>query len=193
MKNLITKPFLTLMLFLVVLWLLIFLVGNEKIFLFVNQQIAHPVLDFIVLKILMPLFLLLGAVPFFMLFLKKYRGRGAFALFSGPFCYIAGSLIKLLFKMPRPLESLSARIIGPSHVSQYSFPSTTTMLAFGLALPFLIEGKSRWRTFSLILAILVGFSVIYTGYHLPQDVLAGVFFALLLVSLLAEIKKRILK
>lgn len=193
MKNLTRKLAWALMLFLIILSLLVFLIGNEKIFLFINQQIAHPVLDFIVLEILMPAFLLLGVVPLFMLFSKKYRMRGILALFSGPFCYIVGNLIKLLFRMPRPAEVLLPRIIGPSHVSQYTFPSTTTMLAFGLALPFLMEGKSKWKILSLILAILVGFSVIYTGYHFPQDVLGGVFFALLLVSLLIEIKKRILK
>jgi len=193
MKNLAPKAFWALILSLIILSLLVFLIGNEKLFLFINRQIAHPILDLVVLKILIPLFLLLGVVPALMLFFKKYRLRAAGALFSGPFCYIIGNLIKLLLKVPRPADILSARVIGPGHVSQYSFPSTTTMLAFGLALPFLIEGKSKWRIFSLILAVLVGLSVIYTGYHFPQDVLAGVFFASLLVFLLAEIKKRILR
>ena len=192
MKNLFTKPFCLLILSLIIISLAVFVIGNEKLFLIVNQQMAHPVLDFMVLKILIPLFLLLGVVPVLMLFLKKHRVMGAGALFSGPFCYITGNLIKLFFKIPRPADIVSARVIGPGHVSQYSFPSTTTMLAFGLALPFLIEGKSKWRIFSLILAVLVGFSVIYTGYHFPQDVMAGSFLALFFVLLFTEIKKRIL-
>jgi len=59
-------------------------------------------------------------------------------------------------------------------------------LAFGLALPFLLE-KSKFRYPFLILAFLVGFTVIYTGFHFPQDVIAGIFFAILIVFLLKKI------
>jgi len=158
---------------------------NNQIFLFINQGMANPTLDFIVLKILIPLFLLLGLIPFLMLFLKKYRNLGIFSLVSGALCYILGNLIKFLFRFPRPYDVLSARIIGPWHVGEFSFPSSTTMLAFGLALPFLIE-KSKFRYFFLTLAILVGFTVIYTGFHFPRDVLAGIFFSILIVFLLKK-------
>jgi len=46
---------------------------DEQIFLFINQGMTNSTLDWILLKILIPLFLLLGIVPFLMLFLKKYR------------------------------------------------------------------------------------------------------------------------
>jgi len=165
---------------------------NNEIFLFINQGIANPTLDFIVLKILIPLFLLLGIIPFLMLFFKKYRNLGIFSLFSGFLCYASGNLIKFLFRFPRPYDVLPARMIGPWHVGEFSFPSSTTMLAFGLALPFLLE-KSKFRYFFLILAFLVGFTVIYTGFHFPRDAIAGIFFATLIVFLLKKVYEIIRK
>ena len=159
---------------------------NNEIFLLINQGMASPTLDFLVLKILIPLFLLLGIIPFLMLFFKKYRNLGAFSLISGALCYGIGHLLKILFSFPRPYDVLSARTIGPWHISEFSFPSSTTMLAFGLALPFLLE-KSKFRYPFLILAFLVGFTVIYTGFHFPRDVIAGIFFAILIVFLLKKI------
>ena len=163
---------------------------DEQIFLFINQGIANPTLDFIVLKILIPLFLLLGIVPFLMLFSKKYRNLGAFSLILGVLCYGIGHLLKFLFSFPRPFDVLPARVIGPGHIGEFSFPSSTTMLAFGLALPFLLEKPNFLRYFFLILALLVGFSVIYTGFHFPRDVISGIFFSILIVFIIDKIKKR---
>jgi len=169
--------------------LIVFLIGNEQLFLFLNQKIASPVLDFIVLKIFIPLFLLMGIIPGLMLFSEKYRKSALFSLFSGVFCYLMGHLIKNFFRFPRPYDVLNARIIGPWHVGQFSFPSSTTMLAFGLALPFLFE-KSKYRSFFLTLAFLVGFTVIYTGFHFPRDVVAGIIFSILMVFLINKIKNK---
>lgn len=165
---------------------------DNEVFLLINQKLAHPALDFLVLKIFIPLFFLLGIIPFLMIFFKKYRILGIFSLFSGSLCYVFGDLIKYLFRQPRPFDVLGARIIGPWHADPFSFPSSTTMLAFGLALPFLME-KSRFKLPLLILAFLVGFSVIYTGFHFPKDVIGGIFFSILIVLLLNRIKLWILR
>ena len=162
---------------------------DEQIFLFINQGMTNSTLDWILLKILIPLFLLLGIVPFLMLFFKKYRNLGAFSLILGVLCYGIGHLLKFLFSFPRPYDVLPTRIIGPWHVGKFSFPSSTTMLAFGLAIPFFLE-KSKFRYFFLILALLVGFSVIYTGFHFPRDVISGIFFSILIVFIIDKIKKR---
>jgi undecaprenyl-diphosphatase len=165
---------------------------NEKIFIFINKTLANPILDFLVLWILIPLFSLLVLVPFYFLFSKEKRKKflGVYTLFSGFFLYWFGhSILKPLFHVSRPFVLIEGvRILGPWHSSPYSFPSTTTMLAFGLALPvFLRERKiGRWL---LILAFLVGFSVIYTGFHTPLDVLAGIFFSSILVFFFDKILK----
>jgi undecaprenyl-diphosphatase len=180
------KFFLILWVFLALLFLITFSIGNERIFLFINKGIAHSVLDFIVLYVFNPLFFLLGIVPFLMVFSKKDRFLGIFALILGFLCYFIGHLMKVLFAIPRPYEFLPARLFGPWHTSSFSFPSTTTMLAFGLALPILLK-KPRLGSFLLVLAFLVGFSVIYTGFHTLYDVLAGILISSLLVFLFKKI------
>lgn len=157
--------------------------GDREIFLFINRGFASPILDSIFLKILLPVFFLLPLVPFFMLFFKKYRKLGFGSLISGPLFYIIGNILKFLFSQPRPYELLDARIVGPWHTSTLSFPSTTTMLAFGFALPIFLKNKKIGFPL-LLLAFLVGLSVIYSGFHFPKDVIAGAFFSLLLALLI---------
>jgi len=163
---------------------------NEKIFIFLNQKIANSVLDFIVLWILLPLFSLLVIIPFSFLFSKKKKYLGLYSLFSGFFLYWLGhSILKPFFALERPFVLIEGvRTIGPWHPSPFSFPSTTTMLVFGLALPLFFHTK-KIGTFLLILAFLVGFSVIYTGFHTPLDVLAGIFFVLIFVFFFEKILK----
>jgi len=160
--------------------------GDREVFLFINRGLANPILDSIFLKILIPIFFLLPAVPFLMLFFNKYRKLGLISLISGPLFYIIGNILKFLFSQPRPYEILDARIIGHWHTSTLSFPSTTTMLAFGFALPIFLKNKKIGLPL-LILAFLVGFSVIYTGFHFPKDVIAGAFFSLLLAFLIDKL------
>ncbi len=157
---------------------------NEKIFIFLNQKIANPILDTVVLFVFIPLFSLLVLVPLWLLFFKKEKFLGLYSLFSGFFLYWFGhSILKPLFHVPRPFTLIEGvRIIGPWHPSPYSFPSTTTMLAFGLALPIFLRNKKigKWL---LVLAFLVGFSVIYTGFHTPLDVFGGIFFSFVFIFL----------
>ena len=191
MKNFIKNPVFLLFVVLVFLSIVVFLIGNERLFLFINHSLSNQYLDFIVLYIFIPLFILMGIIPG-ILFVFKKDISGFFTLFSGGFCYIAGNLIKLIFKMPRPYTILpDVRIVGPWHMSQFSFPSTTTMLAFGLALAFFIEKRNRLSNIFLGLACLVGFAVIYTGFHFPIDVVFGASLSLLFVCLLKKIKDKL--
>jgi len=185
MKNYEKKVFISLTLISIFLLIFDFFIGDEKIFLFINKSIENKVLDFLFLKVFIPLFFLLPVLPFLMLFFKD-RKIGIFSLISGPTCYLIGNLIKFIFRFPRPSSVLSARLLGPWHISPYSFPSTTTMLAFGFAIPVLLK-KPKLGILSLILAILVGFSVIYTGYHFPKDVFSGILFSTLVCFLLEKI------
>jgi len=192
MKKHIKKGFILLFTGLAFISLIIFLIGNERLFLFINHGLVNQYLDFIVLYIFIPLFVLMGIIPG-ILFVFKKDISGFFTLFSGGFCYIAGNLIKLIFKMPRPYAVLSdVRIIGPWHMSQFSFPSTTTMLAFGLAFAFFIEKRNKLSHIFLGLACLVGFTVIYTGFHFPKDVVFGVFLSSVFVFVLKKVKDKLL-
>jgi undecaprenyl-diphosphatase len=162
---------------------------NEKIFFFLNQKIANSILDNFVLFVLIPLFSLLVLVPVYLLF-KGKKFLAIYSLFCGFFLYWFGhAILKPIFHIPRPLVLFeNVRTIGPWHESPYSFPSTTTMLAFGLALPIFLKER-KIGIFLLILAFLVGFSVIYCGFHTPLDVLAGILFSLIFIFFFEKILK----
>lgn len=176
----------TIILILGLLSLADFLIGDSEFFLLLNQGLSSPVLDFAFLYILVPLFLLLGIIPLLMLFFKERRFNGALALLGGLLCYWVGSLIKF---SPRPNEILSGvNLVGDWAVGSPSFPSTTTMLAFGLTLPIFFT-RAKFTLPLLFLAFLVGFFVVYSGYHFPEDVIAGAVFSLVIIFSLLQIKK----
>lgn len=164
----------------------IVMIGDSNLFLVING-FSNPEIDF---------FCVYGAPSLFILYLifsiiqactdRKYgvwriRACGFNTIISGPAAYLFGRLLKEIFRRPRPYAVLPARVIGPWHASLYSFPSTTTMLAFGFALPIFLK-NFKVGTPLMLLASLIGFSVIYTGFHYPGDVLAGTFLSTLLVT-----------
>lgn len=167
-----------------------FLKINEKLFIFINQKMANPILDKIVLFILICFFSLLILIPFWLLVSKKKTFLALYSLFCGFFLYWFGhSILKPIFDVPRPFNLIEeTRILGPWHPSPYSFPSTTTMLVFGIAFPIFFRNKKLGSLF-LVLSSLVGFSLIYTGFHTPLDVFGGIFFSFCFVFFLEKILK----
>lgn len=162
------------------------IIGDNQAFLLMNKGLASSFLDFLCIKVFVALFFLLGLVPLIMVFLKKYWKIGIFSLVSGFLCYQIGDLLKLWVNQPRPYQVLSGRVVELWQTSSSSFPSTTTMLAFGLSLPLLME-RPRYGLPLVGISFLVGFSVIYTGFHFPQDVIGGAALSLGIVILMRVI------
>ena len=99
----------------------------------------------------------------------------------------AAQLLKVLFHRPRPDV-----FFGLLPAETYSFPSGHAFVPpvmFAMAAVILAEGQKspaariaiRWMALPMALAI--GFSRVYLGYHYPSDVLAG--YALAIVWLAA--------
>jgi len=154
-----------------------FFVGDTKVFLFINGKLSNSVLDFVFLYIFVPLLSFLVIVPGFMLLVKKYRIIGTLSLVGGVLCYWVGELIKF---SPRPSALLTqVNLVGNWAVGETSFPSTTTMLVFGLALPVFFLAPKIGRI-SLLFAFLGAFFVVYSGYHFPEDAIAGASLSLLI-------------
>jgi len=80
-------------------------------------------------------------------------------------------LVKSIVARIRPSNILEG-VISVGFPNGYSFPSSHATLAFALAV-VLTYKKPRFKKFFFSLAILIGFSRIYLGYHFPGDVLAG--------------------
>ncbi|NOZ81692.1 MAG: phosphatase PAP2 family protein [Candidatus Micrarchaeota archaeon] len=155
----------------------VLVLGDESIFLFINRTLANTVLDTLFLNIFVPLFYLLVAVPITGLFSATYRKPAQISLTSAAVSYLFGSALKTVFERPRPFTVLDARIVGLWSDPTFSFPSTTTIAAFSLAIPFFAHTR-RIGCFLLFLAFSVSFFVIYSGFHYPSDAVAGMFISL---------------
>jgi undecaprenyl-diphosphatase len=104
------------------------------------------------------------------------RGRQAIGLAAaGLGAELVSQLLKLAFHRPRPPVFFE---LAPAET--YSFPSGHAFAAsaiYGLLAVGLIEMYPQRRTGiaagAVLLALLLGFSRVYLGYHYPSDVLAG--------------------
>jgi len=157
-----------------------FIMGDEKLFELLNKGFVNPALDFACVymsPVLFSIFYVLTSVALFFSVNETSTATGILSITNGVLSYGIGSLIKLLVQRPRPELAArvisEARIIGFWHTTTFSFPSTTTMLAFGLTLPILLE-KRRIGAILVALSYFMGFAVIYTGFHFPLDVAAGI-------------------
>ena len=158
------------------------IMGDCDLFTLINMRINNFVLDIVcvyVSPILFFIFYLFTLVTLYVTHRSSHLAYGVISLATGLVSYCIGSLMKLLVQRPRPFTVLnSVRVIGPWETSSFSFPSTTTMLAFGLALPILfLYEKRHFGTVLSILAYFIGFSVIYAGFHFPSDIVAGIIFS----------------
>lgn len=154
-------------------------IGDSQLFLLINHNAADPVLDFACTYISPVLFSVFYVTTLVALYLSDdsmSTATGILSIVNGMLSYVLGTIAKQLIMNPRPEEMVDARTIGFWNASTFSLPSTLTMLAFGLALPILLE-KHRAGIILVALSYFIGFSVIYTGFHFPIDVIAGVTFS----------------
>jgi len=169
------------------------IMGDCDLFTLINMRINNFVLDIVcvyVSPILFFIFYLFTLVTLYVTHRSSHLAYGVISLATGLVSYCIGSLMKLLVQRPRPFTVLnSVRVIGPWETSSFSFPSTTTMLAFGLALPILfLYEKRHFGTILSILSYFIGFSVIYAGFHFPSDIVAGIIFSFCIASCTRKMK-----
>ncbi len=113
-----------------------------------------------------------------LLLFRKTRLRYGVPVSAGAiFVTIFNRIIKLIFKRPRPEESL--HLIEEGGYSFTSGHSITSMVVFGLLI-YLVRKYVKSRKAANILTaalavpwIFIGLSRIYMGVHFPSDVLAG--------------------
>ena len=182
----------------VFLALLDVIIGDTELFLLINQRINNSFLD-VTCTYGSPVFFSM----FFIFILAKlclsrkadYIATAIISIVTGALSYGVGSLIKFLFVRPRPFDTLqTVRLIGPWETGSFSFPSTTTMLAFGFAIPILVLYEKR--QYGIILsffAYFIGFSVVYAGFHFPADVVAGIFLSMSIAASTSRINNLAVK
>lgn len=182
----------------VFLALLDFIMGDIELFLLINQRISNSFLD-VTCAYGSPIFF---SMLYILILAKLCLSRktdciatAIVSILTGALSYGVGSLLKFLFVRPRPFNTLqTVRLIGPWETGSFSFPSTTTMLAFGFAIPILVlYEKRRYGIILSFFAYFIGFSVVYAGFHFPADVVAGIFLSLSVAAITSRISDLVVK
>ncbi len=92
--------------------------------------------------------------------------------------FVSEVLIKSIVARIRPSNVLD-HVITVGIPNGYSFPSSHATLAFAFAV-VLSYKEPKFKRLFFLLAVLIGFSRIFLGYHYPGDVLAGAALGLLI-------------
>lgn len=98
---------------------------------------------------------------------------------------LVNGVLKVFVARPRPFVTHEEIMPLTQVLSQYSFPSGHTALAFALAFVFYRLSAHKHRVYGLVVAALVGFSRMYLGVHYLSDVLGGIVIGYL-AAVLAE-------
>lgn len=135
---------------------------------FVNQSLAHPLLDVIMVGLSTLGLALLPGVGL-MLLLKPTQRRAGLAILVALLVSLAVTLVfQYLALRPRP-EAIRQVIETPNFPS---FPSGHAAAAFSFALITGLHFR-RWLGPALLLAAAIAVSRVYLGVHYPSDILAG--------------------
>lgn len=138
------------------------------------------------------LILLIPIIVFFCIDKKK----GEFIWISLVIASVINVFVKCVFCVYRPW--IRSELIKPSEkaiegAGDYSFPSSHTQgsaSAFG-SLAYVYRKKKLLSIICICVILLVAFSRNYLGVHTPQDVLAGLFIAIVGIALTCLIQKKI--
>ncbi|GEM_PF-2706120 len=154
------------------------------------QWIKNPPLDYLMLVITN-----IGSETFYsvalvILFWYSKEKQTYYSAFMLMVTFILMDVLKNYFGMHRPLVAEAKalgyhiRIIGASTGGGYGLPSGHTMASFVFWYFIYIHYSARWvKMTSVFFMVAIPFSRVYLGVHFPLDVVAGYFFAVLILSL----------
>lgn len=148
---------------------------------FIQEHCKNPIIDFIMVFISTLgnygfLFIVLTIV---FLCIKKLRKVGIALLIALLIGFVVVNLIlKPGIARIRPYEINQSIELIISKLSDYSFPSGHTLIAFEFATVIFLYNK-KIGIISFVFAILMGFSRLYLYVHYPTDVLTGAILGII--------------
>lgn len=162
---------------------------SQKLFLKINKyQGKSKWRDIFFMYLAEWLIYLLGLIVLWwgILFLDsdKFRFFVELILIAGIFGLIDNWLIAFVWKHPRPIIQFPEIKTLFNPIEQWkAFPSDHTTSSFVLIFTVLFFNPPFWFGLFLVLfGLLIGFSRIYCGVHYPRDILGGIGFAFIYVT-----------
>lgn len=160
---------------------------NEDLFYFINHNLQNSVFD-----VIMPYITYLGGFEFVLLFCliaillcivfknKDAKRIALLCLLSLVIAAGIGFILKHIFTQPRPFILLNNVRVLVTELDPNSFPSGHTLSTFSVVGFLALKTKNKlWAVLLIVWGLLVGFSRIYVGVHMPLDVLAGIAVGML--------------
>jgi len=129
---------------------------------------------------------------------KENKGRWVVPLWiSGAISFIAGLLLKVIFRRHRPFESGEIKVLGilfnfmknNFQTWNFSFPSFQAMFVFS-AIPILNKEFGKFKYIWIVFACLVAFSRVYFGAHYLSDAIGGAIIGYLIGWFMVLIEER---
>ena len=162
---------------------------NQQIFLQINQLAGNWFID------ALNCFIAVGA-PYILavilttIYLFGNKDNALFAFYTAVLGLGINLLIAGFYFYPRPfMVGLGQPLMH--HGIETSFPSDHATLAFCVAFSFLLSGDHKLGAALFLLALMTGFSRVYTGLHFPLDVAGSFVVALVAALIICGFRKRL--
>lgn len=150
---------------------------DRAIFALLHTTLRNPVLDILMPLVADPWSWVVPLAALWLFFLAKRGAKPAVLLLGACLVLVtvadgSATALKAIFLRPRPTTTFAEASLLSDRPASSSFPSNHATNAFALASLLAVWHRKLAFPFFAV-AVLVGYSRVYTADHFPSDVVAG--------------------